>query len=253
MKKIISYPLSVLHYAVYTFLFLFFHLLQWIAIHCFKSRRIHKKIVEILVFFLVYSMAITGNKPKFTHKTAIPKGVPLLFVANHQSIYDIPALIWFLRKYSRYGLRFVGKKELGNGTPSITINLRYNGSALIDRDNPQEAITQLERFGHSLQKDKDSGMIFPEGTRSRNGVPKPFKIRGIEAIMKNMPDGYIIPITINNSWKVVQYGHFPLGIGSKINFCTHQPIKINIHKIREQVSEIEKIITKDVITESHLA
>ncbi|WGU70744.1 hypothetical protein QIU18_01030 [Capnocytophaga canimorsus] len=53
------------------------------------------------------------------------------------------------------------KKELGNGTPSITINLRNNGSVLIDRKNPQEAIAQLEVFGKSLQKRKRRGNDFP--------------------------------------------------------------------------------------------
>ncbi|MDO5607833.1 MAG: lysophospholipid acyltransferase family protein [Capnocytophaga sp.] len=250
LKKIISYPLSVLHYIVYAFLFLFFHLLQWIAIHWIRSRKAHQAVVETLNFFLVHSLMITGNKVRFTSATEIPEGVPILFVANHQSIYDVPPLIWFLRKYSRYGLRFVGKKELGNGTPSITINLRYNGSALIDRSRPQDAVPQLEEFGRSLQANNDGGMIFPEGTRSRDGAPKPFKIRGIEAIMKNMPDGYVVPITINNSWKTLRYGAFPLGIGNAVSFHAHAPIKIDTDAIRRQIREIEKTITNDVVIDN---
>lgn len=237
--KILAYPLSILHYVVLGSLLLIFHPLQWISIH-FLGRKTHKKIVDFLNILLIKSLLLTGNRVKFIFETPLPENVPLIFAANHQSIYDIPPLIWYLRKFS---VRFVGKKELGNGTPSITINLRHNGSVLIDRSKPQEAIPQLEKFGKSLQDNKEAGLIFPEGTRSRGNTPKPFKIKGLEAIMKNMPDGYVIPITINNSWKILKYGSFPIGIGNKITFYVHKPLKINIEDIPNQISGIERIIT----------
>ena len=240
--KLLAYPLSVLHYFAFSSLLLIFHPLQWIAIHVF-NRRVHKKVVDFLNFWLVHSYLLTGNRVKFSFEAHPPKNVPLIFAANHQSIYDIPPLIWYLRKY---GVRFVGKKELGNGTPSITINLKNNGSVLIDRSKPQNAIPQLEEFGKSLQDNKDAGLIFPEGTRSRGGTPKPFKTKGLESIMKNMPDGYVVPITINNSWKILKNGSFPVGLGNKINFRVHKPIKIDLNNISAQISEVEKIIVSAI-------
>ncbi|MFK8267296.1 lysophospholipid acyltransferase family protein [Capnocytophaga cynodegmi] len=236
--KILAYPLSILHYVVLSSLLLIFHPLQWISIH-FLGRKTHKNLVDFLNILIIKSLLITGNRVKFSFEVPLPKNAPLIFAANHQSIYDIPPLIWYLRKYS---VRFVGKKELGNGTPSITINLRHNGSVLIDRSRPQDAIPQLEEFGKSLQQNKDSGLIFPEGTRSRGNTPKPFKTKGLEAIMKNMPDGYVVPITINNSWKILKYGSFPVGIGNKISFYVHKPIKIEAENIQNQIAEVEKII-----------
>lgn len=237
--KILAYPLSILHYVVLGSLLLIFHPVQWISIH-FLGRKTHKKIVDFLNILLIKSLLLTGNRVKFIFETPLPENVPLIFAANHQSIYDIPPLIWYLRKFS---VRFVGKKELGNGTPSITINLRHNGSVLIDRSKPQEAIPQLEKFGKSLQDNKEAGLIFPEGTRSRGNSPKPFKTKGLEAIMKNMPDGYVVPITIDNSWKILKYGSFPIGIGNKITFYVHKPLKINIGDIPNQISDVERIIT----------
>ncbi|CEN48754.1 lysophospholipid acyltransferase family protein [Capnocytophaga canimorsus] len=242
MKKIISYPLSIIHYSVYIFLLVLFHPLQWICIH-WIGRNAHKKLVDFLNILLIKSLWITFNRVKFTFTAPIPENVPLLFLANHQSVYDIPPLIWFLRKFS---LRFVGKKELGNGTPSITINLRNNGSVLIDRKNPQEAIAQLEVFGKSLQKEKDAGMIFPEGTRARNGKPKPFKTSGLKAIASQIPYGYFVPITINNSWKILKYGVFPLGIGNCVTFQVHTPIKINPQELEQQITQMEEIINSNV-------
>lgn len=242
--KFVSYPLSILHYAAYASLLVIFHPLQWIAIRFF-GRKTHKALVDFLNILLIKSLLLTGNRVRFTFEKAIPENVPLIFVANHQSVYDIPPLIWYLRKYA---IRFVGKKELGNGTPSITINLRHNGSVLIDRSKPHLAIPQLQEFGKSLYKNNDAGLIFPEGTRSRNGIPKPFKTKGLQTIMQQIPNGYVLPITINNSWKVLKYGTFPIGLGNIVTFYTHSPIKIDIERIESQISEIEKIIAEKVIT-----
>ena len=164
MMKILSYPLSVLHYLLYGFLLLIFHPIQWVCIH-FIGRKAHKVVVDILTFMLTKILLVSGNKVRFSIEAPLPKNAPIIFVPNHQSVYDIPPLIWYLRDYS---VRFVGKKELGGGIPSITINLRNNGSVLIDRSRPQDAVPQLEAFGKDLAAKKEAGLIFPEGTRSRN-------------------------------------------------------------------------------------
>ncbi len=244
MKKIISYPLSVIHYLLYILFLSVFHQIQWLCIHIFKGNS-HRKSVEILNFFLINILRITGNKVSFRFKSKIPENVPIIFVCNHQSVYDIPPLIYFLQKYNP---KFVGKKELDNGTPSIAINLKNNGSVLIDRDNPKEAISKLSEFGKYLSKNNYSGLIFPEGTRSRNGQLKPFKTTGLKTLMKNMPNGYIVPITINNSWKVVRNGAFPLELGCNVNFVTHEPVKITYERADVQIEEIRQIIASELET-----
>lgn len=242
MKKIISYPLSVIHYLLYILFLSVFHPIQWICIHIFRGNS-HRKSVEILNFFLVNILRITGNKVSFIFRSEIPENVPIIFVCNHQSVYDIPPLIHFLQKHNP---KFVGKKELDNRTPSIAINLKNNGSVLIDRENPKEAIAKLSEFGKYLNKNNFSGLIFPEGTRSRNGQLKPFKTTGLKTLMKNMPNGYIVPITINNSWKVVRYGVFPLDLGCNLNFIAHEPVKITYEQADTQIEEIRQIIASEL-------
>jgi 1-acyl-sn-glycerol-3-phosphate acyltransferase len=51
-----------------------------------------------------------GTSYKFENVERVPKNVPIIFVSNHQSMYDIIAMIWFLR---RFHCKFVSKKELG--------------------------------------------------------------------------------------------------------------------------------------------
>lgn len=195
--------------------------------------------MDFLNKILLISLNITGNAVKFSFKSEIPKNAPILFVANHQSVYDIPPLIWFLRKFDP---KFVGKKELDNGTPSIGINLKHNGSVLIDRKNPVEAVEKLKNFGKFLHDNNFSGLIFPEGTRSRNGMLKPFKTKGVEAIISEIPNGFVVPITINNSWKILRYGVFPLGLCSKPHFIAHSPIPIENKSAETILEEARKVI-----------
>jgi 1-acyl-sn-glycerol-3-phosphate acyltransferase len=42
--------------------------------------------------------------------------------------------------------KFVSKKELGKGIPSVSYNLRHGGSALIDRKDPKQAIPEIKKI-----------------------------------------------------------------------------------------------------------
>jgi 1-acyl-sn-glycerol-3-phosphate acyltransferase len=85
--------------------------------------------------------ALLGTSYKFENVERVPKNVPIIFVSNHQSMYDIIAMIWFLR---RFHCKFVSKKELGK-VFQVFFNLRHGGSALIDRKEP--AIPAIKGLG----------------------------------------------------------------------------------------------------------
>ena len=170
------------------------------------------------------STNILGTTYRFTNTYDIPTDRPLIIVTNHQSMYDIPPIIWHMRKYHP---KFVSKKELGKGIPSVSHNLRHGGSVLIDRKDGKSALFQIGKLGAYIEKHKRSAVIFPEGTRSRDGHPKPFKPMGLKMLMKKAPSALIVPISINNSWKLVRYGKFPMGLGAKVSFDVHQPIENN--------------------------
>ena len=128
------------------------------------------------------------------------------FVCNHQSTFEIPILIWFLRKYEA---RFVGKKELGNNIPSVSYYLKNGGSVLIDRKQPEDALQKIDSFCDRVKKNNWSIVIFPEGTRSKDGTPKKFRKKGLKLILNKIPNADIIPISINNSYKFNHYSIIP--------------------------------------------
>jgi 1-acyl-sn-glycerol-3-phosphate acyltransferase len=61
-----------------------------------------------------------------------------------------------------------------------------------------------------------------------------------------MPSALLLPVTINNSWKTMRYGKFPMGIGAHIKFKVHQPIKIS--EFEDKIDLIKKV--EDQITAS---
>ncbi len=236
--KILSYPLTVLHYFFFGLFLVIFHPIQWLAFNL-GGRNAHKISVDYLNLCLTGTLYALGGSVKFNNKQNIPEGVPLIIVSNHQSTNDIPPIYWFMRKYSP---KFVSKKELGKGIPSVSYNLRHGGSVLIDRKNPRQSLSVLSEFGKFIEKNNYSAAIFPEGTRSKDGNPKPFKDKGLKIMVKNIPSSYVVPISINNSWKIVQYGTFPLGIFNKVTFDVHEPIKSDSLPFEELFQKVEKAV-----------
>ena len=242
MQKIISYPISVIYYLFFGLTLLVFHPIQWVCFNVFGYHA-HKVSVDYLNFFLLRCTNILGTTYKFENIESIPKNVPLIFVSNHQSMYDIIAMIWFFR---RFHCKFVSKKELGGGIPSVSFNLRHGGSVLIDRKDPKQAIPAIKGLGEYIQVNNRSAVIFPEGTRSKTGKPKEFAQSGLKILCKYAPSAYVVPVSINNSWKVVKYGFFPLGLGNRLTFVVHKPIAVKDYEFSELMEITEKAVVQGI-------
>ncbi len=185
---------------------------------------------------------ILGTRYTFQNPHKIPSYRPLIIVVNHQSMNDIPPLIWYMRAHHP---KFISKIELGKGIPSVSYNLRHGGSALIDRKDSRQALIEISKLGKYIEKNTRSAVIFPEGTRSRDGHPKKFQTTGLKVLMKQAPSALLVPISINNSWKMLQYGKFPYGIGSHLHFKVHPPLE-NEGDPDALISQVEQQITNGV-------
>ena len=244
MKTILSYPLSILYYLCFGILLFSFQIVQWFCLNIFGYYA-HKKSVDILNYLIILSLSILKTQIFFeTESNLPPLGKNVIFIANHQSTYDIPPLIWKLRNYH---MKFVSKKQLGKGIPSISYNLRNGGSILIDRDKPKEAINTIKNFGKFLTKKNFSVLIFPEGTRSKNGKVKEFHRSGLKALIKNMPSANIVPISIKNSWKFSGQNYFPMPLGVKIIIRFHKSFSNDSKNLEYLIDQVESTIYKQVM------
>ena len=239
--KIVSYIFSSIFGLVFYLILLIFHPLQWLGLKV--GYQAHKNVVDVLNWFLTRSLLLIGNTVHFKKHDTIPENTTIIFVANHQSLFDIPPMIWSLRKHHP---KFVSKIELGKGIPSVSFNLKHGGAALINRKDPAQALRELENFGKRIHDNTWSAVIFPEGTRSRDGKPKKFSLNGIKMMVKYNPEAYIVPISINNSWRVYKYGKFPLGMFNRITVETHKPIPLKNADLETVFNEMETTIKEHI-------
>ncbi len=242
MQKLIAYPLSVIYYLLFGTTLVVFHVIQWLCFNLFGYNA-HKKSVDVLCFFLVANTYVLGTRYKIRNLNKLPEGVPLIIAANHQSLYDITTIGWFMRKVHP---KFISKVELGKGIPSISYNLNHGGSVLIDRKDPKQSLSAIREMAQYIETHKRSVVIFPEGTRSKTGEPKPFAENGLKILCKYAPSAYMIPVTINNSWKMTRWGSFPLGIGNTLEFIIHDPIPVSSMPFTEVFEKTQQAVVQDI-------
>ena len=118
-----------------------------------------------------------------------------IYMANHQSNFDIPVLLGYLPVQ----FRWLAKAELFK-IPMFGRAMLAAGYVKIDRFNQQSA---FESISEAAQKMKNgvSVMIFPEGTRSKDGRIRPFKKGGfVMAVDSGVP---IVPVIIRGTWPIM--------------------------------------------------
>ncbi len=113
---------------------------------------------------------------------------PALLVANHQSWIDIPALFMAVPG----PLLFLAKSELA-GVPFLGAYIRAMGMVFVDRSNVRRASRSVARAAELLAQGCFL-VSFPEGTRSRDGRPGPFRSGGFGAALETGVD--VVPVAL---------------------------------------------------------
>lgn len=124
---------------------------------------------------------------------ALPDG-PLVFACNHESALDI----WVAFKVLPRNFRFVAKQELFR-LPVFGWYMRLGGHIAVDRGNHARAVESLRNAGEAI-RGGTSLVVFPEGTRSKDGRILPFK-KGpfVVAMEAGVP---VVPVAISGSGRV---------------------------------------------------
>jgi len=242
MRKLLGYILSPITIVLFFLVLCVFQPIQWL---CYKlgGYAVHKRCVDILNFCLTSTIYFLGDTVTFVNQQNLPEGKPIVFLANHQSLLDIPPLIWHLR---RYHAKFISKIELTKNIPSISYNLKVGGGANIDRKDQRQSITELMKLGQRMKDNNWSAVIFPEGTRSADGKVRKFHSAGVATILKKCPNALLVPIAINNSWQLVRYGVYPLNTFTHVTLKVLEPIEANGAPIDELVALAEARIKEEL-------
>jgi 1-acyl-sn-glycerol-3-phosphate acyltransferase len=163
----------------------------------------------------------SGIKVKVDRHSNVNEHKGYIFIANHQSLLDVPIFGGLL--FSNFP-KYVGKVELGRGLPLVSYNMRHTGNVLIERGSGIEAIEQIQEFARTCQERDVAPVIFPEGSRSRDGQLKPFRPGGTVAIMQAAPEMMVVPTTIDGSWRILERKMWPIPFGTELQVKFHEPI-----------------------------
>jgi 1-acyl-sn-glycerol-3-phosphate acyltransferase len=140
---------------------------------------------------------------------------PYVFMCNHQSNFDIPVLLGNLPVQ----FRWLAKAELFK-VPIFGRAMHAAGYISIDRSDRQSAFESLQKAADVLRGGV-SIMVFPEGTRSLDGVLKPFKKGGfVLAIEAGVP---VVPVAIRGTHGIMPKGKRLIRPGD-VTVCIGEPI-----------------------------
>ncbi len=173
-----------------------------------------------------------GVKVKVIGREKIDTKNAYVYMANHQSWFDIFVLLAYIPGQ----FRWLAKEELFR-IPVVGKAMEVIGYIPIDRSNRSKAFESLARAAEQIKKGT-SVMIFPEGTRSKDGVLQPFKKGGfILAIQSQQP---IIPISISGSYKILPKGKWLVKSGF-IKVTIHDHIPTAGLELKDRNKLVEKV------------
>jgi 1-acyl-sn-glycerol-3-phosphate acyltransferase len=183
---------------------------------------------------LLWVFRICGTRLNVERSAEIKPRTGYLIISNHQSLIDIPIFGGLL--FSNYP-KYVSKRELGKWLPSISFNLTHGGNALIDRGDPEQAKRAIRELGEAAQQRNVAVVIYPEGTRSRDGRLKRFKFGGALELMDAAPDLELVTATIDGSWKLLRHKGYPIPFGTRVRVRLGDPIPRSPDEDRRRVLE----------------
>jgi 1-acyl-sn-glycerol-3-phosphate acyltransferase len=236
--KSLGYLLTPVYLLVFGLLLVVFHPIQMIC-RSMGGYGAHKKAVDILNLLIVKSLFILGARISFRGVETLPKDRPIILISNHQSLFDIPPIVWAFR---RHHPKFIAKIELGKGIPSISYNLRHGGSVLIHRTKPLQSVKEIGKLGRYIEQNRYTACIFAEGTRTRDGKMKPFLPAGVGALLKAAPSAVVVPLAIDGTYELTKRGLYPMSFGVKIKFTVLAPIEPGTLPVEEVVMKAESMI-----------
>jgi 1-acyl-sn-glycerol-3-phosphate acyltransferase len=180
-------------------------------------------------------LLVTGVRVRSRYETPLDPRTPYVFVSNHQSHFDVLAVVAALPAFQ---LRWVAKKELTD-VPVFGWALRHSDHIIIDRSDHVQAMKSLRAAADKMRSGV-SVIIFPEGTRGPgDGTMLPWKRGGfVLALDAGIP---IVPIAVEGSADVlgrhgwqIRSGIIDVVVGAPIPVTGVEPDQLML-RVRERL------------------
>lgn len=168
------------------------------------SRKLSVRISNYIVRVLAPRLfAILRKYRKFNFwgyddkKNELPED--FIIISNHQSLLDIPV---FMKYFPDKEVRFIAKDALGRHVPLVSEMLRAQEHCLIPRKaKPMEAMRYISDFGKRVIERKQVPILFPEGSRTRDGNVGKFFSAGFRQLTEStgLP---VVVCALDGGWKL---------------------------------------------------
>ncbi|NPU85298.1 MAG: 1-acyl-sn-glycerol-3-phosphate acyltransferase [Syntrophaceae bacterium] len=177
-------------------------------------------------------LAMSSVKVRVIGGDNVLEDKPQIFMANHQSDYDIFVVLGHIPSQ----FRWIAKKELFK-IPVFGKAMRNAGYIEIDRRHHEKALRSIDEAAEKIREGK-SVMSFPEGTRSRDMTLKPFKQGAFHlAIQSGVP---IIPISLVGTGRILPKRSLQINPGNVI-MVIDKPIETKEYTIETRHELIERV------------
>jgi 1-acyl-sn-glycerol-3-phosphate acyltransferase len=176
---------------------------------------------------------ILGIDIKVTGLDRLDRATPYVFMSNHLSFLDGPLLVTVLDRPARVIVkRFVFR------IPVLGLGMRFSGYVPLDKEGAGAGRRSIARAARLIKEQRYSFLIYPEGQRSRDGRPQPFRRGGFFLALE--AETPIVPVSIKGTYGLMPRGKWLIRRGPvKITF--HEPVVVTGYTQEGMSALIEKV------------
>lgn len=156
---------------------------------------------------------------KYKNRRAInslDKTKGIIFVCNHQSNLDIPAIVTALHM----DVGFIAKREM-KSWPFFGTWMEKSKCIFLNRENPREGIKDMKKAVEVIKKGYPT-VIFPEGERTIDGSILSFKKGSFKLATETK--GIVVPLTLKGTYDIQKRGTFKMNRGKLVTLIVDEPI-----------------------------
>jgi 1-acyl-sn-glycerol-3-phosphate acyltransferase len=177
-------------------------------------------------------LAVCGIRVKVRGIKHIDPGRNYVYVSNHASMFDIPAIIAGVHDQ----IRIIYKKEL-EIIPVFGWGLKWGSYIAIDRGRSTRAMRSLEEAVTKIRNGA-SVLLYAEGTRTTDGTLQPFKRGAFNlAVRAGVP---VVPLTINGSYSLLPKHSMRIRPGT-VEIVLGRPIPVEGEGKDAEIELMEKV------------
>lgn len=209
-----------------------------------SRRHINRTITSRAVRLFALARFSVGLALRMSHpRHSLPPR--MLIVCNHQSLIDIAAV---MAAFPDHIVRFVAKRELRRWFPAVSRVLRVQRHALIPRRGDfGTAMREIDRLGRTLV-DGEAAAIFPEGTRSRDGVVRHFSVGAVRRLHAAQPLP-LVAVAVDGGWQFADLAglrHIRPGDEFRVGVVATYPLTRSKSELVAQIADAEQRIAAQV-------